>query len=53
MPYDVFCHKLADKIMELQGKERDHLIDAYEQRAIDFHERNLRTGEQFFNQTYL
>ena len=39
--------------MELQDKESKQIIDAYEQRAIDFHERNLRTGEQYYNETYL
>lgn len=51
--YDVFLHKLIDKIMELQDKESKQIIDAYEQRAIDFHERILRTGEQYYNETYL
>jgi hypothetical protein len=39
--------------MELQGKEREQLIDAYEQRAIDFHERNLRTGTDYYEQNYI
>jgi len=29
--YDVFLHKLIDKIMELQYKESKQIIDAYEQ----------------------
>jgi hypothetical protein len=53
MPYDVLCMRLADKIMELQTLEREQLIKAYEQRAIDVEERNLRNGEQYFEQNYV
>lgn len=51
--YDVFLHRLVDKIMNLQEKEREQIIDAYNQRAIDFHERILRTGEEYYDKTYL
>jgi hypothetical protein len=53
MPYDIFCHRLADKIMELQGLEREQLIKAYEQRAIDQFEGSLRTGTDYYEQTYI
>lgn len=53
MPYDVLCMRLAEKIMHLQTVERDQIVKAYEQRAIDHAERNLRTGEEYFDKTYI
>lgn len=51
--YDVLLHKLVDKITHLQHNEREQIIKAYEQRAIDQAEGYLRTGEQYYNETYL
>ena len=53
MPYDVLCMRLAEKIMHLQSLERDQIVKAYEQRAIDHAERNLRTGEEYFDKTFV
>jgi hypothetical protein len=53
MPYDIFCHRLADKIMELQGLEREQIIKAYNQRAIDQFEGSLRTGTDYYEQNYI
>ena len=53
MPYDVLCMRLAEKIMQLQTLERDQIVKAYEQRAIDHAEGNLRTGEEYFDKTYI
>ena len=53
MPYDVLCMRLAEKIMHLQSLERDQIVKAYEQRAIDYAERNLRTGEEYFDKTFV
>jgi hypothetical protein len=53
MPYDVLCMRLAEKIMSLQSLERDQIVKAYEQRAIDHAERNLRTGEEYFDKTFV
>jgi hypothetical protein len=53
MPYDVLCMRLADKIMELQSKEREQIITAYNQRAVDQFERNLRTGESYYEDTFI
>ena len=53
MPYDVLCMRLAEKIMSLQSLERELIVKAYEQRAIDQEERNLRTGEEYFDKTFV
>jgi hypothetical protein len=53
MPYDVLCMRLAEKIMQLQTLERELIVKAYEQRAIDQQERNLRTGEEYFDKTFI
>ena len=53
MPYDVRCMRLAEKIMQLQTLERELIVKAYEQRAIDQEERNLRTGEEYFDKTFV
>ena len=53
MPYDVLCMRLAEKIMQLQTLERELIVKAYEQRAIDQEERNLRTGKEYFDKTFV
>ena len=53
MPYDVLCMRLAEKIMSLQSLEREQIVKAYEQRAIDQSERFLRTGEEYFDKTFV
>ena len=53
MPYDILCMRLAEKIMQLQTLERELIVKAYEQRAIDQQERNLRTGEEYFDKTFV
>jgi hypothetical protein len=53
MPYDVLCMRLAEKIMSLQSLERELIVKAYEQRAIDQEERNLRTGEEYYDKTFI
>lgn len=53
MPYDVLCMRLAEKIMHLQSLERDQIVKSYEQRAIDHHERLLRSGEEYFDKTFI
>jgi len=53
MPYDVLCMRLAENIMHLQTLEREQIIKAYEQRAIDQEERNLRTGEEYYDKTFV
>ena len=53
MPYDVLCMRLAEKIMHLQTLEREQIVNAYEQRAIDHAERNLRTGTDYYEQNYV
>ena len=51
--YDVLLHKLVDKITHLQDIEREQIIKAYEQRAIDQAEGYLRTGYEYYDKTYL
>jgi hypothetical protein len=53
MPYDVLCMRLADKIMHLQTLEREQIIKAYNQRAIDQFEGKLMTGEKYFDKNYI
>jgi hypothetical protein len=53
MPYDVLCMRLAEKIMSLQSLERDQIVKAYEQRAIDQEERLLRTGEEYYDKNFV
>ena len=53
MPYDVLCMKLAEKIMQLQTLEREQIIKAYNQRAIDQFEGSLRTGTDYYEQNYI
>ena len=53
MPYDVFCMRLADKIMHLQTLEREQIIKAYNQRAVDQFEGKLMTGEKYFDKNYI
>lgn len=53
MPYDVLCMRLAEKIMELQSLEREQIIKAYNQRAVDQFEGSLRTGTDYYEQTYI
>ena len=53
MPYDVLCMRLAEKIMHLQSLERDQIVKAYEQRAIDQAERLLRTGDEYYDKTFI
>jgi hypothetical protein len=45
--------RLAENIMHLQTLEREQIIKAYEQRAIDQEERNLRTGEEYYDKTFV
>jgi hypothetical protein len=53
MPYDVLCMRLADKIMSLQSLEREQIIKAYNQRAVDQFEGKLMTGEKYFDKNYI
>ena len=53
MPYDVLCMRLAEKIMYLQTLEREQIIKAYNQRAIDQFEGSLRTGTDYYEQHYV
>lgn len=53
MPYDVLCMRLAEKIMYLQTLEREQIIKAYNQRAIDQFEGSLRTGTDYYEQNYV
>lgn len=53
MPYDVLCMRLAEKIMSLQSLERDQIVKAYEQRAIDQSERLLRTGDEYYDKNFV
>ena len=53
MPYDVLCMKLAEKIMHLQTLEREQIIKAYNQRAVDQFEGKLMTGEKYFDKNYI
>jgi hypothetical protein len=53
MPYDVLCMRLADKIMHLQTLEREQIIKAYNQRAVDQFEGKLMTGEKYFDKNYI
>ena len=53
MPYDVLCMRLAEKIMYLQTLEREQIIKAYNQRAVDQFEGKLMTGEKYFDKNYI
>ncbi len=53
MPYDVLCMRLAEKIMHLQTLEREQIIKAYNQRAVDQFEGKLMTGEKYFDKNYI
>ena len=53
MPYDVLCMRLAEKIMSLQSLEREQIIKAYNQRAVDQFEGSLRTGTDYYEQNYV
>ena len=53
MPYDVLCMRLSDKIMHLQTLEREQIIKAYNQRAVDQFEGKLMTGEKYFDKNYI
>jgi hypothetical protein len=53
MPYDVLCMRLAEKIMYLQTLEREQIIKAYNQRAVDQFEGSLRTGIDYYEQNYI
>jgi hypothetical protein len=53
MPYDVLCMRLAEKIMYLQTLEREQIIKAYNQRAVDQFEGSIRTGTDYYEQNYV
>lgn len=50
--YSLLIMNLVDKLIELEQENKKYIIQAYEQRAIDVAERNLRSGEDYYKDVF-
>ncbi len=52
MPSDVLIIRLVDKLIELEAVEINNIRQAYNQRAIDYLEKVMMSGDQYYSDNY-